>query len=36
VIVPGKSPDDKMVVGPTAQGSAMPVIKPELHFIPLR
>ena len=36
VIAPGKSPDDKIAVRPAERGSAMPAIKPELHFIPLR
>jgi len=36
VIVPGKNPDDHSVVEPAERGSAMPVIKPELRFIPLR
>lgn len=36
VIVPGKNPDDKIVIRPAERGSAMPGIKPELHFIPLR
>jgi hypothetical protein len=36
VIVPGKNPDDSMAVLPAECSSAMPVIKPELHFIPLR
>src|ERR1041384_8548414 len=35
VIVPGKNPDDRSVVKPAEVDSAMPVIKPELRFIPL-
>lgn len=36
VVVPDKCPDDRSVVPPSERGSAMPVIKPELRFTPLR
>jgi hypothetical protein len=35
VVVPGKHADDRSVVKPTEVDSAMPVVKPELRFIPL-
>jgi hypothetical protein len=35
VIVPPKQPDDQSVMKPKESGSAMPVIKPDLRFIPL-
>ena len=36
VVVPGKHADDRSVLKPTEVDSAMPVIKPELRFIPVR
>lgn len=36
VVVPDKFPDDRSVVALAERGSAMPVIKPELRFTPLR
>jgi hypothetical protein len=35
VVVPGKHADDRSTVKPTEVDSAMPVVKPELRFIPL-
>jgi hypothetical protein len=35
VLVPESQADDRSVVKPTDRGSAMPVIKPELRFIPM-
>jgi hypothetical protein len=35
VIVPGKNSDDCCMLRPAEHGSAMPVIKPDLRFIPL-
>jgi hypothetical protein len=35
VVVPAKQPDDRSLVKPAESGSAMPVVKPELRFIPL-
>ncbi len=34
VLVPGAHPDDKMAVGVTDRASPMPMIQPELRFIP--
>jgi hypothetical protein len=34
VVVPGPHPDDKCIVGAPGRGSEMPVIVPELRFIP--
>jgi hypothetical protein len=36
VVVPDKCPDDRSVVALPERGSTMPVIKPELRFLPLR
>jgi hypothetical protein len=36
VLVPSHHPDDAMAVNPTQKTAPMPVIKPELHFIPLK
>jgi hypothetical protein len=36
VIVPGEHPDDRMAIHPPDQGSNMPVLKPDLHFIPVQ
>ncbi len=35
VVVPGNHLDDPMAVRPGANTPSMPVLKPELHFIPL-
>jgi hypothetical protein len=35
VIVPGKNPDDRCVIVPGECDPRMPVVKPELRFIPL-
>jgi hypothetical protein len=34
VVVPGPHPDDRCVINPQGMESAMPIIKPELRFIP--
>jgi len=36
VLVPGPHPDDRAIVNPRGGDSAMPIIKPDLQFIPLR
>ena len=36
VVVPGPHPDDRTIVNPRGGDSAMPIIKPDLQFIPLR
>ncbi len=36
VVVPGKHPDDRSVVKPGDPGPPMPVVRPELRFIPFR
>lgn len=36
VIVPGEHPDDKMAIHLPDQGSRMPVLKPDLRFVPVR
>jgi hypothetical protein len=36
VVVPGHHLDDAIAVNPTQKTAPMPVIKPELHFIPLK
>jgi hypothetical protein len=35
VVVPGPHPDDRCIVGPGGGDSSMPIIKPDLRFIPL-
>ncbi len=35
VIVPGAHPDDKSIITPSAPVAKMPMIKPELKFIPI-
>ena len=34
VVVPGPHPDDRCVVNPRGMESAMPIIRPDLSFIP--
>ena len=36
VIVPGEHPDDRMAIHPPDQGSNMPMLKPDLNFVPVR
>lgn len=36
VVVPGPHPDDRCIVNPGAGDSSMPIVKPDLQFIPLR
>ena len=35
VLVPGPHPDDKCIVNPGPWDSSMPIVRPDLHFIPL-
>ena len=35
VIVPGKNADDRSLFKPAEPGSAMPVVRPELRFVPI-
>ena len=35
VVVPGPHPDDKCIVNPGPWDSSMPIVKPDLQFIPL-
>ena len=35
VVVPGPLPDDRSIVSPRGGDSSMPIIKPDLQFIPL-
>lgn len=34
VVVPGPNPDDRCIVTPAGGDSSMPIVKPELRFIP--
>jgi hypothetical protein len=34
VVVPGPHPDDRCIINPGAGNDPMPIIKPDLHFIP--
>ena len=35
VVVPGPHPDDRCIVNPGESDSSMPILKPDLQFIPL-
>src|ERR1035441_571387 len=35
VVVPGPQPDDRCVINPGDVASAMPIVRPDLRFIPL-
>ena len=35
ILVPGPCPDDRAVVSPRGGDSSMPIIRPDLHFIPI-
>jgi hypothetical protein len=35
VVVPGPHPDDRAIVNPSSRDYRMPIIRPDLQFIPL-